>query len=77
MWIVLHYIAANLYPVYCAEFTIIGFLKSPFNAPTPQCQALRFIINKGGDFINNMWIAIGTYLCSRLLFTLQSTVKEQ
>jgi hypothetical protein len=65
-WIVLHFIAANLYPVYCAELSFIGFLKSPFAVPTPHCQAMRFVISTGGTFINNMWIALGTYFCSKI-----------
>ena len=66
MWIVLHYIAANLYPIYCAEPTLLGFLQSPFATPTPHCQGLRFIISNGGQFINNMWISLGTYACSKM-----------
>lgn len=66
MWIVLHYIAANLYPHYCANLSFFGFFKSPFEAPTPQCQALRFLISTGGSFINNMWVAVGTYMCSKM-----------
>lgn len=66
MWILLHYIAANMYPIYCAELTPFGFVKSVFVAPSPHCQALRFVISHGGNFINNMWIAMGTYLCTRL-----------
>jgi hypothetical protein len=57
-----------MYPVYCAELGFTGFIKSAFAAPSPQCQALRFVINNGGTFINNMWIAIGTYFCSTIIF---------
>ena len=70
MWIVLHYVAANIYPVYCAQPTLEGFIMSIFDVPTPQCQALRFVISHGGTFINNMWIALGTYLCTKLCGTL-------
>ena len=29
-WIVIHYAAANLYPMFCAESGIVGFIKSIF-----------------------------------------------
>jgi hypothetical protein len=64
-WIILHTIAANLYPVYCAELSIWGMIKSAFVAPAPHCQALRWVINNGGSMINQMWIVFGIWICGK------------
>jgi len=64
-WIFLHMIAANLYPIYCAEWSIWGVIKSAFVAPAPHCQALRWVINNGGTMINQMWIVLGTWICGK------------
>jgi len=62
-WISIHYIAAQLYVNMCAPLTVVGFLASPFMAVTPQCQGLRWVVYMGGDVIQNMWVALGTFLC--------------
>jgi hypothetical protein len=35
---------------------------SPFNASSPQCIAIRWVICKGGDNIGVMWILIGMWM---------------
>ncbi len=62
-WISIHYAAAQFYVQMCVPQTIIGFLSSPFLAITPQCQGMRWIVYIGGDVIQNMWVALGTFLC--------------
>ena len=67
LWIVIHYAAANLYPVFCAETSVVGFIKSIFVAPAPHCVALRWVIYNGGNVINSMWSSIALWFTSKLL----------
>lgn len=67
LWIIIHYIASNLYPKFCAELTLIGFIKSIFVAQAPHCIALRWIIYNGGIVINSMWISIAFWVTTKML----------
>ena len=67
LWIILHYFASHLYIRFCVPQTIIGFLISPFLTATPHCQGLRWVVYNGGNFINNMWVVLGTWICSNIL----------
>ncbi len=44
LWIVLHYTAANLYAMFCAELTMFGFMRSIFIAQEPHCIAMNINI---------------------------------
>lgn len=66
-WIGLHYIASHLYIHFCVPSNFFGFLISPFMTASPHCQGLRWIIYTGANTINNMWVILGTWLCSYLL----------
>ena len=65
-WIILHFVAANLYPRFCAELTFWGLIKSAFVAPAPHCQAMRWVITNGGSVITQMWIVLGTWMCGKI-----------
>lgn len=67
LWIVLHYIASHLYVNFCVPKTFFGFILSPFMTATPHCQGLRWIVFNSANMINNMWIILGTWICSTLL----------
>lgn len=67
IWIFLHYFASHLYVKLCVPNTIIGFLISPFMTATPHCQGLRWIVYNAANMINNMWIILGSWICSTLL----------
>ena len=67
LWIIIHYIASNLYHRFCAELTLIGFIKSIFVAQSPHCIALRWVIYNGGLAINNMWLSIGIWFTGKLI----------
>lgn len=67
LWIIIHYSAANLYSMYCAELTMIGFFKSILIAQEPHCVAMRWIIYNGGIMINSMWISIAAWITSKVL----------
>ena len=66
VWIIIHYIAANLYPTFCAAAGIVGFIKSVFVAQAPHCIAMRWIIYNGGIVINSMWLAIASWFTTKV-----------
>ena len=66
-WIMLHYFSAQLYVYYCAPRGLYGFLISPFLVAAPHCRAIRWIIHNGGNMVDNMWIILGTWLCSKII----------
>jgi hypothetical protein len=67
LWVFLHYIASHLYINFCVPKTMYGFILSPFMIPTPHCQGLRWIVYNGANIINNMWIVLGSWLCSTIV----------
>lgn len=67
VWILLHYIASHLYTNLCVPNTIYGFVMSPFMVTAPHCQGLRWIVYNGSNIITNMWVILGTWLCSVLV----------
>ena len=67
VWIFLHYFASHLYIKLCVPSTIIGFLMSPFMTATPHCQGLRWVVYNAANMINNMWIILGSWICSTFL----------
>tara|TARA_Y100000816_G_scaffold292332_1_gene287050 strand:+ start:1527 stop:1988 length:462 start_codon:yes stop_codon:yes gene_type:complete len=72
-WIVLHYVTAHAYVQYCANPSVSGFFTFPFIVSAPHCIAMRWIFTKGGTLIEGMWILIGTWLCSKLVTTSNSS----
>jgi len=66
LWISIHFIASNLYAQFCAELTILGFVKSIFVAQAPHCIALRWIIYNGGLAINSMWTSIALWVTTKM-----------
>lgn len=62
LWILVHYISAHLYVHWCVPATILGFIASPFIAPAPHCQALRWGLYNGGNSIIAMWLILGAWL---------------
>jgi hypothetical protein len=66
LWMVLHFVSANLYVYYCAHMSVFGFLMSPVLASAPHCRAIRWVLNSGAQSIDAMWIVLGTWVCSKL-----------
>jgi hypothetical protein len=67
LWILLHYIASHLYIKFCVPLTFTGFLLSPIIMTSQYCISLRWVIYNAGNNINNMWIAIGTFISQKLI----------
>ena len=77
LWIVLHYISANLYVEYCTKKTVCGFLLSPFVSSMPHCKTLRWLIYHGGKSIEAMWFIVGGMIFKRLIpIQMPGTVNE-
>ena len=66
-WIMLHYFSTQMYVYYCAPRGFYGFFISPFLVAAPHCRAIRWIIHNGGNMVDNMWIILGTWLCSKII----------
>lgn len=69
IWVLLHYITPHLYVHFCVPLTFRGFIMSPFIAPSPHCQALRWAIYNGGNTIIAMWVVFGTWIMQKLIAT--------
>ena len=67
LWIFLHFIASHLYTTFCVPNSLYGLMMSPFMTPTPHCQGLRWVVYNGANVINNMWVILGTWICSNIL----------
>jgi hypothetical protein len=67
LWICLHYVSSHLYVKLCVPNTLWGFIMSPFMTATPHCVGLRWIVYNAAQMINNMWVFLGTWICSTLL----------
>lgn len=67
IWILLHYAAIHLYPEFCAPYTILGFILSPFMVSAPHCIAMRWIITEGSNIILAMWFAIGGVIINKVV----------
>lgn len=57
-----HFICSNIYPTFCCNMSVWGFIMSPFMAVTPHCEALRWVIHYTGEQIRNAWLWLGGYL---------------
>lgn len=67
LWLVLHFIASQAYPPICSPYSIWGFIITPILAATPQCKALRWVINTGGSTMELMWLIFGTWVCTKII----------
>jgi hypothetical protein len=77
LWIFLHFVATHLYVKFCVPKTVMGFIMSPFMTATPHCQGLRWVVYNAASTINNMWIILGTWLCSIILTMKYNNTSEQ
>jgi len=76
LWMILHFVSANLYVYYCAYMSLFGFLMSPVLASAPHCRAIRWVLNSGAQSIDAMWIVLGTWVCSKLALIGGSVVAQ-
>jgi hypothetical protein len=66
-WITCHFFAAHAYIKFCCPPTLLGFLKTAVNAPSPHCRLLRISIFHFGDGLNQLWSHMTAYLLSTLI----------
>jgi hypothetical protein len=76
LWIILHFFASHLYVKLCVPNTIIGFLMSPFMTATPHCQSLRWIVYNAASTVNNMWLILGSWICSNILILNKENLQD-
>ena len=75
-WITLHAISVKLYSQYCVGTNIISILLSPLAVPLPYCVGMRWIIVKGAQVIDIMWIILGKWLIEKIIEYNLYNVKE-
>jgi len=66
-WITVHYLASHLYPHFCAELSVYGFITSAIYVMTPHCRALAWLKVTSTMAIENMWIVLGAWFCAKLM----------
>lgn len=67
MWTIVHFTAAHLYVQWCTGHTIIGLIVSPLFAASPQCQALSWTMYTISQKFVQLWLLVGTYLCTKMM----------
>ena len=55
LWILVHFVSANLYTYLCAHLSWWGFFTSPFLTQTPHCKALLWLLTTSVFNIGEMW----------------------
>ena len=74
LWVVIHFVATQLYVYYCVPLTFMGFIMSPLMVAAPHCCAFRWCIINGANNISTMWVVFGTWLAAK--FTLLVTHRQ-
>ena len=75
MWIILHFVCAHIYTYMCVPLTFTGFMLSPLVTMNPMCRGLQWVTYNSLLVMSNMWIAIGTWITTDLLFTTYEALK--
>lgn len=75
-WILLHYLSAHIYTQTCVPLTLWGFISSPFIVMNPICGGLEWIIHNSLIIISSMWVALGTWITTNVLFTTYNAMRD-
>ena len=67
-WICIHMLSVNLYCYFCAYPSLYGLFISPFLAVAPHCKALSWMMTNSITSISNMWLTLGTWCTTKLIF---------
>ena len=67
-WIFLHYIATHVYYEHCCGNTFYMLIMSVFHVSSPFCQGMSWVIYTGSRQILGIWIIMGTYVSSKLIW---------
>lgn len=66
-WISIHFASSNMYPYFCSNPSLFGFLISPFMVVAPHCKALGWIQTTSTFAIENMWVVLSTWITTQFL----------
>ena len=80
LWIIIHFIVANLYSYVCTPVSLWGFFASPLLTISPHCKGIYWILNVSVNTIQHMWIIFGIWITSKLtgLFKgIEHTIQRQ
>ena len=59
----------KVYSEYCVGSGILSIIVSPLRMSLPYCVGMRWIIMKGGEVVDIMWIILGKWLIERLILS--------
>jgi len=76
VWILLHYLSVHIYTKMCVPLTIWGLISSPFIVMNPICGGLEWIIHNSLIIISSMWVALGTWITTNVLFTTYNAMRD-
>ena len=67
-WILLHWIAVQLYQYMCTPATFWGLLFGTAVATQmPHCKAALWVINHSSTIIRDMWLLLGGWMISQVV----------
>tara|TARA_Y100001970_G_C13807606_1_gene638307 strand:- start:138 stop:443 length:306 start_codon:yes stop_codon:yes gene_type:complete len=61
-WTTMHYFSAHLYSTYCTNWSVYGFITSPFLTVTPVCKGLGWFMYESSNTISNIFVLASTSL---------------
>ena len=67
-WTLVHLISSNIYTMYCAELSIVGYFTSLLASTTPYCKGLLYLINTGHDITLLMWKTLGAWVLTNVIY---------
>lgn len=67
IWVLIHWLSANIYHEYCAPSTWYGLLfGTTVLSQTPVCTTVLWLLTHSSKMISNMWIVGVTFLVMNL-----------
>ncbi len=61
-WMTTHYIASNVYNQYCVNWSITGYLLSPFTVTSPVCKGLNWVVYESSNSLSSFFIFMGSHI---------------
>ncbi len=59
-WASMHYLAVHAYSYYCTNWSIWGYITSPFVTTSPLCKGLNWFIYESSNTLSNIFVLVGT-----------------
>ena len=59
-WMTMHYVAAHIYSEFCINWSITGYIFSPFTVTSPLCKGLNWIIYESSNSLSAIFVFLGS-----------------